>query len=88
MNNDAKRATIFAHLRQLDAQIILLQETFLKPFKEAIWADEWTVEQAVFNSLSLYNKTAFWTAIVFNHPALVFGPIKKEVDGRVVAAEV
>ena len=28
------------------------------------------------------------TAIVLNHPALAFVPIKKDVDGRVVAAEV
>ena len=37
LNNDVKRAAIFAHLRQLDAQIILLQETFSKPYKEAFW---------------------------------------------------
>ena len=88
MNNDAKRATIFAHLRQLDAQIILLQEIFSKPHKEAIWANKWTAGQAAFNSLSQNNETASGTAILLNHPALVFGTIRKDVDGRVVAAEV
>ena len=88
MTNAAKRAAIFAHLRQLNAQIILLQETFSKPFKEVIWADEWIVLQALFNSLSQNNKTASGTAIVLDHSPLVFGPIKKDVDGRVVAAEV
>ena len=88
LNNDAKRATIFAHLRQLDAQIILLQETFSKPHKEAICADGWTAGQAAFNSLPQNNKTAPGTAILLNHPALVFGTIRKDADGRVVAAEV
>ena len=88
LNNNAKRAAIFAHLRQLDAQIILLQETFSKPCKGAILTDEWTSGQAIFNSPSQNNKMASWTAILLNHPALIFGPIKKDVDGRVVAAEV
>ena len=88
LNNDAKRATIFAHLRQLDAQIILLQETFSKSHKKSIWADEWTAGQAAFNSLPQNNKTASGTAIPFNHPAMVFGTIRKDVDGQVVAAEV
>ena len=72
----------------MDAQIILLQETFSKPHKEAIWADKWTAGQAAFNSLPQNNKTASGTAILLNHPALVFGTIRKDVDGRVVAAEV
>ena len=59
-----------------------------KPHKEAIWADEWTAIQAAFNSLPQNNKTASGTAILLNHPALVFGTIRKDVDGRVVAAEV
>ena len=33
MNNDAKRDIIFAHLRQLDAQTILLQKTFQNRIK-------------------------------------------------------
>ena len=72
----------------MDAQIILFQETFSKPHKEAIWADKWTAGQAAFNSLPQNNKTASGKAILLNHPALVFGTIRKDVDGRVVAAEV
>ena len=88
MNTDTKRATIFANPGQLDVQIILLQETFSKPHKEAIWADEWTAGQAVFNLLPQNNKSASGTAILLNHLALIFGSIRKDVDGRVVAAEV
>ena len=47
--------------------------------------DYWT---GGLHSPSQNNKTASETARVLNHPALVFGPIKKDVDGRVVAAEV
>ena len=88
LNNDTKRAAIFARLRQLDVQVILIQETFSKPHKKETWAGEWAADQTIFNSLSLNSKTASGTAIMLNHPTLVFGPIKRSIDGRVMAAEV
>ena len=47
-----------------------------------------TAGQAAFNLLPKNNKTASGTAILLNHSALVFGTIRKNVDGQVVAAEV
>ena len=88
LNNDVKRAAIFAHLRQLNAKDILLQEIFSKLNKEETWAGEWAADQTFFNLLSQNSITASWTAIMLNYPALVLGPIKRDIDGRVMSAEV
>ena len=87
LNNDAKPAAIFAHPRQLDAQVILLQEIFSKPREEETWVGKWAADQAIFNSLFQNSRTASGTVIMLNHPALVFGPIKRDIDGRVMTAE-
>ena len=77
LNNVAKRAAIFAYLQQLDAQVLLLQETFSRQYLETFWAHEWSADQACFNLCSGGNRLSSGTATLLNRPSFMLVPFQR-----------
>ena len=90
IRDHAKRLAFFTHARTLDVHVLCLQETYSKPQDEHVWQNDWgDKNQAVFNSNAEFSrKTDAGTAILLNHPSLQFGNIRKDIGGRILAAEI
>ena len=90
LRDPAKRLALFAYARKLDVQVLCLQETYSQPRDEQKWQNKWGDEnQAVFNSnAEIKRKADAGTAVSLNHPLLKFGIIRKDSDGRILAAEI
>ena len=90
LRDPAKRLAFFAYARKLDVQVLCLQETHSQPRDEPKWQNEWDDKnQAVFYSNTENSrKSDAGTAILLNHPLLKFGTIRKDSEGRILAAEI
>ena len=90
LRDPAKRLAFFAYARKLDVQLLCLQETYSQPRDEPKWQNEWgDKNQAVFNSnTESSRKSDAGTAILLNHPLLKFGSIRKDIEGRILTAEI
>ena len=89
MVNSIRRTALFEIFRRLPAQIVLTQETHSKPEDEAIWAREWAPRTVVFNSTK--NTTSYprkGVAIFINDPNIKVNTVKKDLEGRILTADV
>ena len=90
LQDPAKRLAFFAYARKLDVQVLCLQETYSQPRDEPKRQNEWgDKNQAVFNSnTETSRKTDAGTTIFLNHPLLKFDTVRKDREGRILAAEI